>query len=206
AAGGRWVPRLVTTAALLVGFAVPVISYAAYNDAVNGTFSVPSGRVSTGLYARVATSVTCTRLSLPSYERPLCPPRGVVQPRAGSLLQGSARGPPSPPRTYQPPPGKPTRQVVNDFVKRAVRQQPLPVARSVSGSVARPFLSWRRDHKPGELPAARWQFQAKFPLYFTHESLSAFHQWEGHGPGINRPLARLLPAYQLSLRYPPGPV
>ena len=70
----------------------------------------------------------------------------------------------------------------------------------------RPFLSWRRDHKPGELPVQRWQFQTVFPLYFTHPSLSVFHQWEGHGPVINRPLARLLRRYQLSLGYTPGPV
>ena len=206
AAGRRFVPRLVTAAALLAAFVLPVIGYAAYNNVVNGTFTVPSGRVSKGLYARVAASVTCTRLSLPSYERPLCPPKGAVKPLGGSLIQGYALGTTSPLMTYQPPPGMTTRQVVNDFVKRAVLQQPLPVAGSVSRSLTRPFLSWRRDHKPGELPAQRWQFQTAFPLYFTHPSLSAFHQWEGHGPVINRPLARLLRGYQLSLGYTPGPV
>ena len=206
AAGHRFVPRLVTAAALLAAFVLPVIGYAAYNDAVNGTFTVPSGRVSKGLYARVAASVTCTRLSLPSYERPLCPPKGAVKPLGGSLIQGYALGTTSPLVTYQPPPGKTTRQVVNDFVKRAVLQQPLPVAGSVSRSLMRPFLSWRRDHKPGELPVQRWQFQTVFPLYFTHPSLSVFHQWEGHGPVINRPLARLLRRYQLSVGYTPGPV
>jgi hypothetical protein len=206
AARGRFVPRLVTVAALLAGFALPMIGYAAYNDAVNGTFAVTSGKVSVSLYARVAASVTCTRLSLPSYERPLCPPPGVVQPRGGSLTQGYAQGATSPLVTYRPPNGKTTRQVLNDFVKRAVLQQPLPVARAVAGSLARPFLSWSRNHKPGELPVARWQFQTMFPLYFTNQSLSLFHQWEGHGPVINRPLARMLRGYQLYLGYTPGPV
>jgi hypothetical protein len=206
AAGGRFVPRLVTAAALLAAFALPVIGYAAYNDVVNGTFTVPSGRVSKGLYARVAASVTCTRLSLPSYERPLCPPKGAVKPLGGSLIQGYVLGTTSPLLTYRPPPGKTTRQVVNDFVKRAVLQQPLPVAGSVARSLMRPFVSWRRDHRPGELPVQRWQFQTVFPLYFTQPSLLVFHQWEGHGPVINRPLARLLRGYQLSLGYTPGPV
>src|SRR6516165_12021302 len=62
AARGRFVPRLVTAAALLVAFALPVIGYAADNYAVNGSFAVPSGTVSKGLYARVAASVTCARL------------------------------------------------------------------------------------------------------------------------------------------------
>ena len=206
AAGRRLVPRLVTTAALLVAFVLPMIGYAAYNDAVNGTFAVTSGAVSTGLYARVATSVTCARLSLPSYERPLCPPPGVVKPRGGSLTQGYALGTTSPLVTYRPPNGETTNQVLNDFVKRAVLQQPLPVARSVGGSLARQLLSWRRDHKPGELPVERWQFQTAFPLYFTHVSLSLFRRWEGHRPVIDRPLARVLRRYQLSLGYTPGPV
>jgi hypothetical protein len=68
----------------------------------------------------------------------------------------------------------------------------------------RPFLSWQRDHKPGELPIERWRFQTVFPLYFTHVSLSLFHRWEGHGPVINRPLAGFLRRYQLSLGYTPG--
>jgi dolichyl-phosphate-mannose-protein mannosyltransferase len=205
AARGR-VPRLVTTAAVLAGFALPMIGYAAYNDNVNGTFTVPAKPVSTFLYARVAASVTCSKLSLPSYERPLCPPPGVVKPKGGSLPQGYALGKTSPLVTYRPPSGETTRQVLKDFVKRAVLQQPLPVARSVAGSFARPFLSWSRDHKPGELPVERWQFQTRFPLYFTHESLSLFHKYEGHRPVINRPLARMLRGYQLYLGYTPGPV
>ena len=159
-----------------------------------------------GLYARVATSVNCTRLSLPSYERPLCPPKGVVKPLGGSLIQGYVLGTTSPLLTYRPPAGEKTRQVVNDFVKRAVLQQPLPVASSVAKSAVRPFLSWRRDRRPGELPVQRWQFQTVFPLFFTQASLLAFHKWEGHGPVLNRSLARLLHRYQLSLGYTPGPV
>jgi len=206
AAGRRLVPRLVTAAALLVAFALSMVGYAAYNDAANGTFSVTSGAVSTGLYARVAASVTCARLSLPSYERPLCPPPGVVKPRSGSLTQGYALGTTSPLVTYRPPRGETTRQVLNDFIKRAVLQQPLPVARAVAASVVRPFLSWRRDRKPGELPVERWQFQTVFPLYFTHASLVLFHRWQGHRPVANRPLAGLLRGYQLSVGYTPGPV
>jgi hypothetical protein len=130
----------------------------------------------------------------------------VVKPKGGSLIQGYSLGTTSPLVTYRPPNGETTRQVLNDFVKRAVLQQPLAVAGSVGGTLVRPFLSWRRDHKPGELPVARWQFQTVFPLYFTHASLSLIHRWEGHGPVINRPPALVLRGYQLSLGYTPGPV
>jgi hypothetical protein len=206
AARGRFVPRLVTAAALLVAFALPVIGYAADNYAVNGSFAVPSGTVSKGLYARVAASVTCARLSLPSYERPLCPPKGVVKPMGGSLIQGYALGMTSPLVTYRPPSGETINQVLDDFVKRAAVQQPLPVAKSIGGTLVRPFLSWPRDHKPGELPIQRWQFHAAFPLYYAPLSLSLIHRWEGHGPVVNRPLAQVLRAYQLSIGYTPGPV
>jgi len=198
AAGRRFVPRLVTAAALLVAFVLPMIGYAA--------FAAPSAAVATGLYARVAASVNCARLSLPSYERPLCPPPGVVKPRGGSLIQGYALGTTSPLATYRPPKGESTGQVLDDFVKRAVLQQPLAVARPVGGSMLRLFLSWPRGHQPGELPIGRWQFQTAFPLYYTRISLSLFHHWEGHGPVINRPLAQVLRRYQLSAGYTPGPV
>ena len=204
AAGHRFVPRVVTASALLVAFVLPMIGYAAYNDAVNGTFSVPSQAASIRLYARVAASVTCTRLSLPSYERPLCPPPGVVTPHQGSLIQGYAQGGTSPLVTYRPPNGETTGQVLNDFVKRAVRQQPLAVARAVGGSLARSLLSWHRNRKPGELPVVRWQFQTVFPLYFTARSLALFHQWDGHPPTINHPLARILRGYQVYVGYTPG--
>ena len=206
AAGPRFFPRVVTSAALLVAFVVPLIGYAGYNDAVNGSFSVPSQAASIRLYARVAASVTCTRLSLPSYERPLCPPPGVVTPHMGSLIQGYAQGGSSPLVTYRPPDGKTTDQVLSDFDKRAVLQQPLAIARSVGGSLVRPFLSWRRNHKPGELPVVRWQFQTVFPLYFTARSLELFNHFDGHPPAINRPLARILRGYQVYLGYTPGPV
>jgi hypothetical protein len=204
AAGGRPARRLATAAALLAAFVVPMIGYAAYNDAVNGTFAVPSRAVSNGLYARVAASVDCARLSLPSYERPLCPPKGVVTPQGGSLIQGYSRGKTSPINNYRPPPGQTTPQVLNDFARRAIEQQPLAVAGAVGKTFVRPFLSWRRDHQPGELQSGRWQFQTRFPLFFTHISLSLFQRWQGHGPVINRPLARVLRDYQLSLGYTPG--
>ena len=63
AAGRRLITRLATAAALLGGFVLPMIGYASYNDAVNGTFAVTSGAVSTGLYAREAASVNCSQLS-----------------------------------------------------------------------------------------------------------------------------------------------
>jgi hypothetical protein len=206
AAGHRFVTRVVTAAALLAGFALPMIGYAAYNNHVSGTFAVPSGAISTGLYARVATSVTCARLSLPSYERPLCPPPGTVKPRGGSLIQGYALGTTSPLVTFRPPSGETTGQVLNDFVRRAVIQQPFAVAGPVGGTLMRPFLSWGRDHRAGELPVERWRFQTTFPVYFTHISLSIFHHWEGHPPTINHPLARALRDYQLYSGFTPGPV
>lgn len=206
AAGRRFVTRVVTGAALLAGFALPLTGYAAYHNHVSGTLAVPSGAISTGLYARVATSVTCARLSLPSYERPLCPPPGTVKPRGGSLIQGYALGTTSPLVTYRPPSGETTGRVLNDFVRRAVVQQPFAVVGSVGGALMRPFLSWGRDHRPGELPVERWRFQTTFPLYFTYISLSIFHHWEGHPPAINHLLARVLRDYQLYGGFTPGPV
>jgi hypothetical protein len=116
---------------------------------------------------------------------------------------GYAQGATSPLVSYQPPPGETTNQVLTDFVNRAVRQQPLAVARSVGGTFLRPFLSWNRDRKPGELQTARWFFQPNFPM-FSRFSPMLFRQWVGHRPVANHELALLLRAYQLDLGHTPG--
>jgi len=202
AAGRPIARRAVVAAALVVGFAVPMVGYAAYNDQVRGTFAVHPQAVSERLYAQVAVS-TCSRLTLPAYERPLCPPPGTVRPQARSLVVGYAQGSTSPLKSYHPPPGQTKSQVLRDFVSRAVRQQPLAVARSVSGTLLRPFLSWNRDRKPGELKTARWFFQARFPM-FSRLSPMLFRHWVGHRPVANHELARLLRSYQRYLGYTPG--
>jgi hypothetical protein len=203
AAGRPIARRAVTAGALVVGFALPMVGYAAYNDQVHGTFALPSGAASRRLYAQVAVSVTCSRLALPAYERPLCPPPGTVRPEGGSLIVGYAQGSTSPLVSYQPPQGKTKSQVLTDFVDRAARQQPFAVARSVGGTFLRPFLSWNRDRKPGELQTAQWFFRPFFPM-LSRFSPMLFRQWEGHRPVANHELARLLRAYQLDLGYTPG--
>jgi Dolichyl-phosphate-mannose-protein mannosyltransferase len=204
AAGRRIARRAVTAAALVLAFALPMVGYAAYNNQVHGNFALPSQAASRRLYARVAASVTCSRLTLPAYERPLCPPPGTVRPKSGSLIAGYAQGSTSPLVTYRPPQGEATSQVLRDFIERAVRQQPLAVARSVGGSLLRPFLSWSRTSKPGELPMNRWQFRPTFPLFTVNLSLKLFHRWGGYRPVANHQLAWLLRGYQLSLGYTPG--
>src|SRR5262249_56257903 len=64
----------------------------------------------------------------------------------------------------------------------------------------------RRDLTRSYLQVSRGPSQSVSRRYFTGPSLSLFRQWQGHGPVINRPLARLLRGYQLYLGYTPGPV
>jgi len=187
----------------VVAFALPMVGYAAYNDQVHGTFALPSEAASRRLYAQVAVSVTCSRLTLPAYERPLCPPPGTVKAHGGSLVGAYVQGSTSPLVSYRPPPGETESQVLRDFVSRAVRQQPLAIARSVGGTLLRPFLSWNRDRRPGEMATAQWSFQTKFPM-LSRFSPMLFRQWDGHLPVANHELARLLRGYQLDLGYTPG--
>jgi hypothetical protein len=204
-AAGRPIARRAATAAVLVvAFALPMVGYAAYNNQVHGTFALPSGAAARRLYARLAVSVTCSRPTLPAYERPLCPPPGTVQPKAGSLIEGYAQGSTSPLITFRPPHGEAFSQVLRDFVERAVRQQPLAVARSVGDSLLRPLLSWSRYTKPGELPTERWRFQPTFPLFNAGLNLRLFYRWGGYHPAARHRLAWLLRDYQLSLGYTPG--
>jgi hypothetical protein len=199
-------PRVLAAVALLVGFAMPMVAYAAYNDHVHGDFAVPTQAAAKRLYARMAVVADCKTLTLPAYERPLCPAPGVVKPRDGSLIQGYDNGITSPLLTYQPPKGKTESQVLIDFTKRVVRQQPLPLATAIGKTFVRPFVFWTRERRPGELPVDRFRFQGRFPLYFKGFTRTEVERYEGGPPHAQHTLARLLRGYQVYLGYTPGPV
>jgi hypothetical protein len=194
--------RLGLAAVLVCSCGLALGAYAAYNDARNGTFGISSHTAARSIYARVATFADCRRLALPAYERQLCPRRGSVRPRTGSLIEGYTFNHNSPLHHVVAPAGHTKEQLLDDFSKRVILHQPWAFVRAVAADFVRPFLAWTRSRRHGEIPIERWRFTGHYPRYGSAGSL--VHRWGGGAPRADRTLARVMRGYQLSVGYTPG--
>jgi len=120
--------RLLTRLAALTGcFLIPVAGYLGWFDASHGqwNFTTFSGAF---LYGRVVDFADCQGLSLPAYEKPLCP----AQPPAQRNADFYTWNPRSPQWTFRPPAGMARDAVVRDFSLRILRHQPLAYAEAAA--------------------------------------------------------------------------
>ncbi len=193
-AGLRWRRMVVVVAA----FAAPVLVYAAYYSAVSSSAGLVGGQDGV-MYGRAAAIADCATISVPSYERVLCPtgPRNYpVADRYAHDLSLLNR--------IRAPAGMTASEVERDFALRVFRQQPLDLVRAIASDLVHSF-SWSRSSRTQDVAVSRWQFQLRYPvfppLYPTEEI--ALHG--GGGPAVNRTLAGVLRDYQLNGGYLPGP-
>jgi 4-amino-4-deoxy-L-arabinose transferase-like glycosyltransferase len=184
-------------AALLGCFAIPVAGYLGWFEASHGqwNFTTFSGAF---LYGRVADFADCTGLTLPAYERPLCP----AQPAAQRVADFYTWNPASPQWTFTPPPGKSRDSVVKDFSLRILRHQPLAYAEAVGRDFWYGF-SPVRGAGPEHYPSSYLQFHTHIkPDTQADASLAAL----GIEPPKSRPgLASFLQGYGRWF-YIPGPL
>lgn len=200
--------RGVLTRLLVLGaaFALPLVLYAVWFQSLYGVYAL-NGYGGHFLYARVAPFADCRTLSLPSYERVLCPKQPVGQrPSIEAFSWSRAKSPLF--RLRVPASiahGKVHQvaqsQVAGDFAKRVIRHQPLTYLHEVEQSFVRGFAPTRTTHA-GEVPVGRWQFQDHYPVYGQSLKLMARH---GERPRVDGSLASFLRSYQ-RFGYTPGPL
>jgi hypothetical protein len=205
-AGLTW--HAVATRLLALGavFAVPLVLYAAWFESLYGVFAL-NGFSGHFLYARVAPFADCKTLSLPSYERVLCPKQPVGQRPSIEAFSWSRtksplfrlRVPASIARGKAEPVAR--SQVAGNFAKRVILNQPLTYLHEVEKSFVRGFAPTRTSHA-GEVPVGRWQFQNHFPIYGDSLTIMARHH---ERPQVDGSLASFLRSYQRFV-YTPGPV
>lgn len=189
----RWLPAV----AIVIGTIAPVAAYEGWYHSWYGAYS--TGRFPENLlYARVSDFVDCKTVKLPAYERPLCATGPA--PRSGDYYY--AWGPGSPVRWYQPPPGKTTWQVLADYNRRVIKQEPFSYAAQTVGDALRGF-AWGRNGDPQNLSGevVHWRFNT------TGHDPANTHVAGEPPPDqlhINKPLARVLHFY--SDIYVPGPL
>jgi Dolichyl-phosphate-mannose-protein mannosyltransferase len=190
--------RLLTRLAALTGcFLIPAVGYLGWFDATHGqwNFTTFDG---TFLYGRVVDFADCQGLSLPAYEKPLCP----AQPPALRNADFYTWNPKSPQWTFRPPAGMSRNAVVRDFSLRILRHQPLAYAEAA----ARDFIygfSPARGAGPEQYPPAYLQFRTSIrPDRQAYASIAAL----GYpAPALRPGPAAFLAAYGRWF-YVPGPL
>jgi hypothetical protein len=193
-----WRRRALCVAALAGCFALPVAGYLGWFYASHGkwSFTTFSGAY---LYGRVADFADCTGLTLPDYERPLCP----TQPPAGRVADFYTWNPASPQWTFKVPAGMSRDAVVKDFSLRILRHQPLSYAEA-AGRDFRYGFSPVRGAGPEHYPLAAY---LRFQTHITPDpqadaSLAAIGI---PAPASRSALAAFLHGYGRWF-YVPGPV
>jgi len=181
--------------ALVVCFLIPVTAYLGWFDATRGhwNFTTFSGAF---LYGRVADFADCTGLSLPAYEKPLCP----TQPPAQRVADYYTWNPASPQWTFTVPPGKSRDTVVQDFSRRILEHQPFAYAEAVTKDFLYGF-SPVRGAGPEHYSPSYLKFHKQIP---PDPQAAASLKAIGIGwPASNTALAGFLQGYWF---YIPGPL
>jgi len=213
-----WRGKLIKAVALGAAFALPILVISFRNYVAIKHFSLAPYAAGT-IYGRAAAAAGCATLTLPPYERALCP-SPAQQARGPDWLDHGAA---SPIKYVAPPAGMHHVPMAADFSRRVFEQQPLRMASAITKDAVKLFAAARVTF-PGDTSVTRWQFQRVFPLYppyitDAHGHLR-FAQLNPAGrvmviakgrrfrdqPTVNTGLAGFLRAYQLGGGYTPGPL
>ena len=187
----------VRTALLLVGFLLPVLGYLSWHQVAYGRFDFVDYD-SQFMYGRIAQFADCTGVSLPRYERSLCP----RQPPAQRNVDFYMWDPRSPQVTLQAPPGMNKGHIILDFDRRIIEHQPLTYLKVVAGDILYSFSPVRGDG-PEHYPVWYHQFHTYFPA--RKDEVATIRASTGHGPHVQPALAGFLTGYGQDF-YVPGPL
>jgi hypothetical protein len=124
--------RIVT---LVLAVVLPIIAYAGWYDSVNGQFTV-SADSGLFLYGRVSQIAECKGLSLPSYERPLCPSKPPENRPPGNWYVSDLS---SPARLLRPHDGRSVNSILMSFDLTIIEHQPLDLANHAFDDYVRQF-------------------------------------------------------------------
>jgi hypothetical protein len=207
---------LITSAALLAGFLLPVVSYCGVSYARTGHFWLARRQTLAG---RLAGAADCATLRLPASVRPLCP-TPAEQAHGQDWLEHSGQSP-----LLATPVTPGTRgRLIAQLSSAVTQQQPLRVLAAIARDSVRLFALSRADESA--TPISRWQFQTAYPTYPPWISLSRSDQIVvglqfqlgaqfqhrvlrpayGGKAEVDRPVAAALRSYQLDGGYTPGPL
>jgi hypothetical protein len=189
--GRGWRTKLLHVVLVAVTFAAPVLAYASWYRSETGTFALTQsgGRA---LYMRTTSFVDCSKLSLPSYERPLCPEEPV-----GQRLDPTWYGWHDPDGDHgltNLPAGMTPDRAMRDFALRAIRAQPGGYAWAVGRDALLTFDVARVD-RFGYDTAGKWRFDGWYDYQPSDWTGPAYLGHGGVLPRTTGPLALLMSGY-----------
>jgi hypothetical protein len=199
--GSGWRHRAVTAVALVAGFAVPVVAYATYFHHEHGVYAL-SRFGGKSLWLRSTSFVNCSSISVPRYQRVLCPRQPLGERRDPTYY--GWHDPTTEPR-LRPPPGTTREEAMRQFALAAIRAQPLDYARVVIRDFALNFDVARVD---------RYEFDTAYKWHFSHyvrgwaetgEQRQSYRRYDGRQMVAREPFAYILAGYSWVV-YLPGPV
>jgi hypothetical protein len=199
-AAGSLAVRARRVVVLLVCFVAPLVGYAGWYHQSHGVWALTDAS-SRSLYMRTTTFVDCSRISMPDYERALCPPEPV-----GERLEPTQYGwnfrETLPPLVL--PAGVTREDALHDFAWRAIRAQPLDYLRTVARDVALAFWP-RRDNYYEYGTAQKWSFHKYIVDPYSEKAIVAYAEHGGVQPTLHQPWANFLDDYD-EVVYLPGPL
>jgi hypothetical protein len=189
--GRGWRTKLLHVVLVAVTFAAPVLAYASWYRSETGAFALTQsgGRA---LYMRTTSFVDCSQMTVPSYERTLCPQEPV-----GQRLDPTWYGWHDPDGHHglnDLPDGLTPDQVMRDFAMRAIRAQPGGYAWAVGRDVLLTFDTSRGD-RYGYDTAHKWRFDGWYGYRPTQWTGPAYLGHGGVPPRTTGPLARVMSRY-----------
>jgi hypothetical protein len=181
----------------LLGCAIPVLGYLSWFAVWFGTFNFVT-YTNQFTYGRIVQFADCTGLSLPAYERSLCP----TQPPAQRNLDWYMWAPQSPQVLLQPTAGLSKGEIIHDFNTRILEHQPLSYLEAVGGDIVYSFSPIRGDG-PERYPKGYHDFHTYFPS--GKGELATLRQYTGSTGRVQPALAGFLTGYGHDF-YVPGPL
>lgn len=197
--GTSWRQRIAVAVVGVVGFTVPVAAYASWYHSERGAYALTE-YTGQALYARVTSFVDCSRITVPDYQRVLCPAEPVGKRTDPSYYAFDD------PRTVpllEPPAGVTEDEAMREFALAAIRAQPLAYAAVAARDLALNFDYYRGDRF--ELNTAyKWTFSYYDNLPPTWKTEASY---AAHGGQLQtrQPYADYLAVYE-KVGYTPGPV
>ncbi len=154
--------RLAVRGGTLLGcFLVPVLGYGGWFTAWHHHFALTDFG-GAFLYGRISQFADCSGVTLPSYERALCPRQPPAQRNPDFYMWW----PQSPQWTFKVPPGTDRDSVTIDFDLRIIEHQPLTYLEVVARDIAYGF-SPVRGNGPENYPARYHQFHTYY-VHYAH--------------------------------------
>jgi hypothetical protein len=187
---------ILRIATLVLAVVLPIAAYAGWYDSVNGQLTVSSDS-GLFLYGRISQIAECKGLSLPSYERPLCPSQPPVDRPPGNWYVSNLS---SPARLLKPHDGRSTDSILTDFDLTIIEHQPLDLANHAFDDYVRQFQPTHQV--PRSLGEPNTFFQVGYPsvgvMLVSHAAAASAIETYFGGPSLsaNRGLDELLRDYQ----------